>query len=150
MELKETIDRPVAQLILDLEERGLLGRTLVVLASEFSRDALIEGRAGKEVKAQFEVNNRVNTAKQYGLHSHYTGAASVVMFGAGVKHGFVYGSTAEERPCEAVDKPVMIEDLHATIYKIMGIPADLAYEVEKRPFYVTRDGLGEPIEGVLA
>ena len=38
------IDRPIAQLILDLEERGLLDRTLVVLASEFSRDMMIEGK----------------------------------------------------------------------------------------------------------
>ena len=40
------IDRPVAQLILDLEERGLLDRTLVILASEFSRDMMIEGVPG--------------------------------------------------------------------------------------------------------
>ena len=44
VELKQMIDRPVAQLIRDLSDRGLLDRTLVVLASEFSRDVLIEGK----------------------------------------------------------------------------------------------------------
>ena len=50
--MKKIIDGPLAQLILDLEERGLLNRTLVVLASEFSRDAVTEGKVGKEVKDQ--------------------------------------------------------------------------------------------------
>ena len=40
--MKKAIDAPIAQLVLDLEQRGLLNRTLIVLASEFSRDALIE------------------------------------------------------------------------------------------------------------
>src|SRR5205807_10627947 len=44
--MKQEIDRPIAQLILDLEARGLLERTLVVLASEFSRDMMIEGVPG--------------------------------------------------------------------------------------------------------
>ena len=43
--MKREIDRPIAQLILDLEARGLLDRTLVVIASEFSRDMMIEGDA---------------------------------------------------------------------------------------------------------
>src|SRR5918993_4162748 len=50
--MKKMIDAPVAQLIRDLDERGLLDRTLVVLASEFGRDAITEGKAGKEVKDQ--------------------------------------------------------------------------------------------------
>ena len=45
--MKKVIDAPVAQLIRDLEERGLLDRTLVVLASEFGRDAMTEGKVGK-------------------------------------------------------------------------------------------------------
>ena len=50
--MKEQIDAPLAQLVLDLEERGLLDRTLVVLASEFGRDAITEGKVGKEVRDQ--------------------------------------------------------------------------------------------------
>ena len=48
--MKKQIDGAVSQLVLDLEERGLLKRTLIVLASEFSRDALVEGKPDKKVK----------------------------------------------------------------------------------------------------
>ncbi|MBM3945734.1 MAG: DUF1501 domain-containing protein, partial [SAR202 cluster bacterium] len=44
---------------------------------------------------------------------------------------------------------VIIEDLHATIYSAMGISPRLAYTVEQRPFYVTRDGVGKPIRDIL-
>src|SRR5262249_60777318 len=50
--MKKEIDQPIAQLILDLESRGLLKRTLVVLASEFSRDMMIEGVPGSTAKDQ--------------------------------------------------------------------------------------------------
>src|SRR5437879_7251497 len=50
--LKGEIDRPIAQLILDLEKRGLLNRTLVVIASEFSRDMMIEGIPGSNAQDQ--------------------------------------------------------------------------------------------------
>src|SRR5204862_739361 len=53
--MKLSIDAPVSQLVRDLDERGLLNRTLIVLASEFSRDALIEGKPDKKVKDQVEV-----------------------------------------------------------------------------------------------
>ena len=65
---------------------------------------------------------------------------------AASKKGFLWGKTADERPCKTLENRVVIEDLHATIFHALGIPADLAYEVEKRPFYVTRDGLGQPIQ----
>ena len=53
--MKQQIDAPVAQLVLDLEERGLLNRTLIVLASEFSRDLLVEGKPDRKVKDQVDV-----------------------------------------------------------------------------------------------
>ncbi len=56
--MKQTIDRPIAQLILDLEARGLLDRTLVVLASEFSRDMMTEGKPGNAVKDQVDSAGR--------------------------------------------------------------------------------------------
>src|SRR5690606_35084513 len=52
VKMKESIDRPIAQLILDLEERGMLDRTLVIVASEFSRDMMIEGVPGSSAKDQ--------------------------------------------------------------------------------------------------
>ena len=135
--------------MLDLEERGLLDRTLIVVATEFSRDAIVEGRPGATVKDQVEVPNEINEMKHYGLHRHFTGGGSVLMFGGGVRRGMLYGKTADERPCEATENPVRIEDLHATIYTAMGISPSLSYEVERRPFYVTRDGKGKPIHDIL-
>jgi len=148
--MKRQIDAPVAQLILDLEERGLLDRTLVVLASEFSRDALIEGKPDKKVKDQVEVPEKLEDAKFYGMHRHFTDAGSVLLFGGGVKKGYVHGRTADERPCRTLENRVVIEDLHASIYSALGISPKLAYEIERRPFYVTRDGLGRRIGELFA
>lgn len=152
MEMKRQIDAPVAQLVLDLEERGLLDRTLIVLASEFGRDMITEGKPGKTVKDQVaETQPEVMTEmKHYGMHRHFTEACSVLMFGGGMKRGFVYGKTADERPCAIVDKPVTITDLHATIYHALGIPPNHGFLVEKRPFYVTEDGKGKPVMELFA
>jgi Protein of unknown function (DUF1501) len=144
--MKKVIDAPVAQLIRDLEERGLLNRTLVVLASEFGRDALTEGRFGKEVKDQaINIPDVMTDPRHYGMHRHFTAAGSILMFGGGIKKGVVYGKTADERPCTTIERPVIIEDLHATMYHALGIPPDTSYVVERRPVYVTRDGTGKPI-----
>jgi hypothetical protein len=147
--MKQQIDAPIAQLVLDLESRGLLNRTLIVLASEFSRDALIEGKPDKTVKDQVEVPDKIESEKHYGMHRHFTDAGCVLLFGGGVKRGHLHGLTADERPCKTLKDRVVIEDLHASIYRAVGIPAKLAYEIEKRPFYVTRDGVGQPIEALF-
>jgi hypothetical protein len=144
--MKAMIDAPVAQLIRDLDERGLLERTLVVLASEFGRDAITEGKAGKEVKDQaINMPDVITEPRHYGMHRHFTAAGSILMFGGGVRKGFVYGKTADERPCTTIENPVPVEDLHATMYHALGIAPDTAYVVEKRPVYVTKDGRGTPI-----
>jgi hypothetical protein len=143
--MKAMIDAPIAQLVRDLEERGLLERTLVVVASEFSRDMMIEGKPGKGVKDQVEVPAVINDPKFYGMHRHFTAAGSVLLFGGGMKRGFVHGVTADERPCRTIQDPVTVTDLHATIYRALGIPANHALDVEKRPFYVTSDGKGKAV-----
>jgi hypothetical protein len=141
--MKQMIDAPVAQLVRDLEERGLLDRTLVILASEFGRDAITEGKVGKEVRDQaIDIPDVMSEPRHYGMHRHFTGAGSLLMFGGGIRKGFVYGRTADERPCTTIEKPLPMEDLHATIYHALGIPPDTAYIAEKRPVYVTRDGRG--------
>ncbi len=143
--MKAIIDAPIAQLVRDLDERGLLDRTLVVLASEFGRDAITEGKAGKEVRDQaINIPDVMTEVRHYGMHRHFTAAGSLLMFGGGIKKGFVYGKTAEERPCSTIENPITIEDLHATIYHALGIPPDTAYVAEKRPIYVTKDGTGKP------
>lgn len=149
--MKRDIDQPIAQLILDLESRGLLDRTLVVLASEFSRDMMIEGVPGSTARDQSRAKaDNLTEMKQYGLHRHFTGGTSVLMFGGGMRKGFMYGKTAEERPCIAVENPVSITDLHATIFAAMGISPKTAFEIEKRPFYITADGKGQPVKEIFA
>jgi hypothetical protein len=145
------IDRPIAQLVRDLESRGLLDRTLVVVASEFSRDAIVEGKPGSTAndQATFKVD-QVTEMKHYGLHRHFTGGTSVVMFGGGMKRGFLYGKTAPERPLMAIENPVTVTDLHATIMTAMGISPRTGFDVEGRPFYVTEDGKGTAVSDLFA
>ena len=148
--LKQTIDGPISQLVLDLEKRGMLDRTLIVLASEFSRDPLIEGKPDKPVRSQSDTPPKMNDPKHYGMHAHLTSAGSVLMFGGGIKKGFAYGKTAEDYPCTTVENPVELRDLHATIYRAMGISPKHSFEIEQRPFYVTEDGKGKPINELYA
>jgi hypothetical protein len=149
-QMKRDVDRPVAQLIHDLEDRGLLDRTLVVLASEFSRDMMIEGVPGSTAKDQSRAKTDVlKEPIHYGLHRHFTGSASVLMFGGGTKRGFLYGETAVERPCLVTKNPVSLEDMHATIMHLMGISPKTSFDVERRPFYVTKDGKGQPVMDLI-
>jgi Protein of unknown function (DUF1501) len=151
VEMKKQIDRPIASLILDLEARGLLERTLVVVASEFSRDMMIEGVPGSTAVDQSRA--KTDVMKQpihYGLHRHFTGSGSVLIFGGGFRRGLVYGETAPERPLLVTKDPITIPDLHATLLTAMGIAPRTAFEVEKRPFYVTQDGKGQPLKTLLA
>jgi hypothetical protein len=151
VEMKKQIDRPIAQLILDLEARGLLDRTLVVVASEFSRDMMIEGVPGSNAPDQSRA--KTDVMKQpihYGLHRHFTGSGSVLLFGGGFKRGVVYGETATERPLLTTKDPITIMDLHATLFTAMGISPRTAFDIEKRPFYATQDGKGQFVKGLFA
>ena len=111
---------------------------------------LVEGKPGNTVKDQVAVPDVITELKHYGMHRHFTDAGSVLMFGGGVKRGYLHGVTADERPCKTLEKRVIIEDLHASIYRAVGISPKLSYEIEKRPFYVTRDGLGKPVLDLFA
>jgi hypothetical protein len=142
--LKQEIDAPIAQLIRDLESRKLLDRTMIVLASEFSRDCLVEGKPDRKVPDQVDQPAVINELKFYGMHRHFTGASSVLMFGGGSKRGLLYGKTAPERPCTTIENPINITDLHATMLAALGVASDYHVEVEQRPFYVTKDGKGVP------
>jgi hypothetical protein len=144
VDMKGLIDAPIAQLVRDLEARKLLDRTLIVLASEFSRSVLIEGKLEKPVPDQVEQTDFIAELKMFGMHRHFTGASSVLLFGGGVKKGFLYGKTADESPCTTIENPLSVTDLHATLYRAMGVSPRYALETERRPFYVTKDGLGKP------
>jgi hypothetical protein len=96
------------------------------------------------------VPDTIRELTHYGMHRHFTDAGIVLLFGGGMKRGHLHGVTADERPCRTLKDPVSIENLHATIFQALGISPRLAYEIEQRPFYVTRDGLGKPIGSLFA
>lgn len=145
IDMKKQIDGPVAQLIKDLDKSGRLDRTLVILASEFSRDMMVEGRPDLKVQEQVEQPDVIQDIKNYGMHRHFTDGCSMLMFGGGIKRGNVYGKTADERPCKTIENPIVIDQVHQSIYHALGIAPDANYVVEKRPFYTTPDGLGKPV-----
>lgn len=147
--MKKMVDGPIAQLVKDLDKTGHLDRTLIIVASEFSRDMMVEGRPDAKVKEQVNQPDILNDMKFYGMHRHFTDGCSILMFGGGIKKGFVYGKTADERPCKTIENPIKIEQVHQTIYHTLGIPPDTNYEVEKRPFYTTPDGEGKIVEDLL-
>jgi hypothetical protein len=148
--MKQQIDAPVAQLILDLEARGLLDRTLVVLASEFSRDMIVEGVPGSTAPDQSRAPaDQMQEMKQFGLHRHFTGASCLLMFGGGIRQAQVFGKTADERPLLAIENPVSVSDVHASMVSALGISPSAAFEVERRPFYITEDGKGQPVRALF-
>ena len=149
--MKKDIDQPIAQLIRDLDERGLLDRTLIVLASEFSRDMIMEGKPGSTANDQTTYPvEKLQEMKHYGQHRHFTGGSCVLMFGGGIKRGQLYGSSATERPFVAVENPISVMDLHATVLTAMGISPKTAFDIEGRPFYPTEDGKGKAVRELFA
>ena len=114
-------------LLKDLDSRGLLKDTMVVLTTEFGRSPKINQNAGRD---------------------HHPAAFSSVMAGAGVKAGQVYGASDEDGKY-AVDNPVAVADLNATIASAMGM--DLSKEIiapNGRPFRVAHDGA--PVNDLLS
>jgi hypothetical protein len=153
--LKNLIDSPVAQLVLDLEERGLLQRTLVVIATEFGRTVALNPKVeGTEEFgfAEKQTGDRLIVAneKMYGFHGHFSSASCMVFFGGGIKKGLVFGKTADHHPMVSVEQPAKLIDLHATIYTALGISPKAYRVTEERPFYVTKNGNGNPIEELFA
>jgi uncharacterized protein (DUF1501 family) len=134
VEMKKQIDRPLAQFIKDLDQRGMLNRTLVVVMTEF----------GRTIASDLVIADE----SMYGFHGHFSGANSMLMFGGGFKGGFAYGKTADRHPMIPVENPVELPDVHATIYKAMGIPADTSYAMGSQRVYVTNGG--KAIEAMLA
>jgi hypothetical protein len=98
-------DQPIAALIKDLKQRGLLDSTLIVFAGEFGRTPLWENRGG----------NQSNVVGR----DHHPFAYSLLMAGGGIKGGQVYGET-DEIGWAPVKDPVHINDFHATILHLFG------------------------------
>jgi len=153
VEMKKQIDGPIAQLIRDLHDRGLLERTLVCITTEFGRTIAAAPSAGVEPEGAAEAHNGekliIESEKMYGFHGHFSSGNQMLFFGGGFKGGYVHGKTSDRHPMLPIENPVGLTDVHATIYKALGIPADHSYVTEGRPFYVTKDGKGQPIDALL-
>jgi uncharacterized protein (DUF1501 family) len=98
------IDRPVAGLLRDLRQRGMLDDTLVLFTTEFGRTPFTQSAA--------DVVGMGRDHNQYGF--------SIWMAGAGLRHGTSYGQT-DEFGYKAVDRPVTWPDFHATVLHLLGI-----------------------------
>ena len=152
--MKAQIDRPIAQLIRDLNQRGLLDRTLVVVMSEFGRTIANQPAAGTEAFGFAERSTGsdlvIQNEKMYGFHGHFSSCNSMLFFGGGFKRGLVYGKSSPEHPMIAIENPVDLIDVRATMFKALGIKPDKNFVTEGRPFYVTKDGKGVPIDALLS
>lgn len=124
-------DAPIAALLEDLEQRGMLEDTLVVWGGEFGRPGLTPGDGKDET-------------------GHNANGFTFWMAGGGVKGGFAYGKT-NETGARAVEGKVHFRDLHATIFDLMGLPAnDLKYRHEGREHRLTGPEGGRVVREIYA
>jgi hypothetical protein len=127
-------DQPVAALLKDLKQRGLLDSTLVIWMSEFGRTPLGENRGGST-----NVTGR----------DHHPFAFSLWMAGGGVKGGTVVGKT-DEIGWGIAEDPIHVNDLHATILHLFGLDhLKLTYRFQGRDFRLTDVG-GKLVTKILA
>lgn len=121
------VDKPIAALLADLERRDLLRDTLVVWTGEFGRTPYAEGQEGRD---------------------HNTKAFTMWMAGGGIKPGITYGRS-DDYGYEAVENPVQIADMHATILATLGLDHKaLTYRHAGRDFRLT-DVKGKVIEEIM-
>ena len=122
------IDKPIAALLADLKQRGLLKDTLVVWGGEFGRTPGAQNDDGRD---------------------HNAAGYSMWMAGGGAKRGFRYGAT-DEHGIAAVQNPMHIHDLHATMLYLLGLDHEkLTYRYSGRDFRLT-DVAGVVAKGVVA
>ncbi len=121
-------DKPIAGLLTDLKARGLLDDTLVLWGGEFGRTPTAENDNGRE---------------------HHPFGFTMWMAGGGVRSGMTYGAT-DEYGWHAVDKPVHVHDLHATILHLMGIDHErLTYRYAGRDYRLT-DVYGNVVHDIIS
>jgi uncharacterized protein (DUF1501 family) len=128
--LAPQVDQPIAGLLQDLKQQGMLDDVLVVWTTEFGRTPFN------------------NTADAPG-REHHNWAFTSWLAGAGVKQGFVHGAT-DEYGIRATEKPVHVHDFHATILHLMGIDHErLTYRHGGRDYRLT-DVHGHVVKDVLS
>ena len=126
--LAAEVDRPIAGLLRDLKQRGLLQDTLVIWGAEFGRTPTAQGTDGRD---------------------HNPHAFTWWMAGGGVKSGFRYGAS-DEFGFYASENKVHVHDLHATILHLMGLDHEqLTYRYGGRDFRLT-DVSGRVVDAIFA
>ncbi len=126
------VDQPIAALIRDLKQRGLLEETLIVFGGEFGRTPMLQGDAGPKAG-----------------RDHHKDAFTMWLAGGGVKGGVTVGRT-DDLGYHAVEDPRDIHDLHATILHLMGIDHErLTFKFQGRRFRLT-DVAGRVIEPLIS
>jgi hypothetical protein len=120
------IDQPIAALLTDLKQRGLLDETLIIWGGEFGRTSMRENRGG--------------TVEKFLGRDHNPKAFTMWLAGGGVKPGFTYGAT-DPLGYTAAENPVPLRDLHATILHLLGI--------DHRKLSFPFQGLKQKLTGVL-
>ena len=131
--LAQECDQAIAALLADLKQRGLFDETLVLCGGEFGRTPAVEMVNGKPAMGRD--------------HNHW--GFSVWLAGGGVKGGIVHGAT-DEFGYKAVEKPVHVHDLHATILHLLGFDhTRLTYRYAGRDFRLT-DVHGEVVRDILS
>jgi hypothetical protein len=130
LRLARNVDRPIAALLKDLKQRGMLDDTLVVWTTEFGRTPFVEQADNKG-------------------REHHAVAFSSWMAGGGIKGGMVYGQT-DDYGINIVENEVHVHDFHATILHLLGLDHEkLTYRHGGRDFRLT-DVAGKVIQGILA
>ena len=129
-------DQPFAALIKDLKSRGLLDETLIVCGSEFGRTPVVETGGG--------FGGGAHNGRDHNPHGF-----TMWMAGGGVKGGMSYGAT-DDFGWKAVEKPVHVHDVHATILYLLGIEhTKLTYRYSGRDYRLT-DVSGDVIHDIIA
>lgn len=132
--LAHDVDGPIAALLADLKASGLLKETLVIISGEFGRTPVLE------VSGLVKVQNG---------RDHNSHGFSTLLAGGGVKGGITYGNT-DEFGFKAVENPVHIHDLHATVLHALGMDhTKLTYRYSGRDFRLT-DVAGNVVHDILA
>jgi hypothetical protein len=125
------VDRAAAALVLDLKRRGMLDDTLVIWGGEFGRTPMSQAGKGK-----------------YLGRDHHIKGFSMWLAGGGIKGGITHGAT-DELGYTAVEDPVHVHDLHATLLHLLGIDhRRLTYKFQGRDFRLT-DVSGEIVHKIL-
>ncbi len=130
------VDQPVAALITDLKQRGLLDETLVVWGAEFGRTPLAQGIDG---------NGKMTSPGR----DHHKDAFTLWLAGGGIRGGVSYGKT-DDFGFGPVEKPVHVHDFNATILHLMGLDHEkLTFKYQGREFRLT-DVHGHVLRDLLA